>query len=1040
MELELKSWFVNRNRLGSVYVDGEIERQTDKAVFFNGIAIVKPSNSCCKCGKLLTDPVSIELGIGPICAGVDQRDLWTQEQKDEYIKKFSQAHPINGWIPKSVIVNKEGLPVVEKEQRKTEPDIQAIVNKDYILVKSKYEYADLCRSIPSGKWHKEKKFWYYPYSKSLCKAIIEAFADVESKDISQEILDAANELETAQEIKSAEDLPPIPKTKMKPWMHQLRTFWFSQNLSGAGLLFDMGAGKTKTAIDLIINSDDKKVLILCPNNVVRVWPKEFDKHADDGFVVVPCEKNSVEKKTALAIEAYEKYDKVAIVVNYESSWRNSMGEFIKSVHWDRIILDESHRAKQYDGKLGKFTGELKAARKNILTGTPMPHALPVDCPVLTPTGWKSMGELSIEDYVMGSNGQPTKIIGVWPQGEKQVFNVEFNDGTSVECTEEHLWKVISRGRLSRGLPYLTLETGKLNKSLSLPNSNNKERQNKKESLFDSCGAPRWSIPTVSPVNFEHKNLPIDPYLLGILLGDGHLGHSIEFCSADNQIILEVEKRLPKECNLVYHKNKNSNTAHHYRISTGRYGKRGNPVSIALDEMGLRYLNSHEKFIPQQYLWNSIQNRLLILKGLCDADGSSYGSTTKYTTTSPFLRDDVAFLVRSLGGIVSVSEEAPKLTTLPQGTTIISKTKYILFFRLPFFNPFLLERKRALYKGLTQRAKKSIIKIEPTRVCNAQCITVEAEDGLFVTKDFIVTHNSPMDIFAQYRFLDPGVFGLNFYKFRNRYAIMGGYMNKQIIGYQNLNELHEKIYSIAFRVTKDVLDLPEENHIIRDFEMNDEAWKYYRQADSELGIMIGEDKVRTDIVVTQLLRMQQITSGYLPIMREYYDDNDKLHRELDRVERIDSGKASLLEEILEDIDEHEPIVVFTRFKHDLDEIKAAAERLGRTYGELSGRNKDALNDKAELADGIQIAGVQIQAGGVGIDLTKARYGIYYSVGHSLGDYEQSLARIHRPGQTKPVIYYHLVAANTYDETIYASLAAKKDVVESILETRRIKNER
>jgi SNF2 family DNA or RNA helicase len=550
----------------------------------------------------------------------------------------------------------------------TEPDIQAIVNKNYILVKSKYEYADLCRSIPSGKWHKEKKFWYYPYSISLCKAVVEVFEEVENKDISQEILDAANELVNAQKIKSAEDLPPIPKTKMKPWMHQLRTFWFSQSLSGAGLLFDMGAGKTKTAIDLIINSDDKKVLILCPNNVVRVWPKEFEKHADDGFVVVPCEKNSVEKKTALAIEAYEKYDKVAIVVNYESAWRNSMGAFIKSVHWDRIILDESHRAKQYDGKLGKFTGELKAARKNILTGTPMPH-------------------------------------------------------------------------------------------------------------------------------------------------------------------------------------------------------------------------------------------------------------------------------------------------------------------------------------------------------------------------------SPMDIFAQYRFLDPGVFGLNFYKFRNHYAIMGGYMNKQIVGYQNLDELHEKIYSIAFRVTKDVLDLPEENHIIRDFDMNDEAWKYYRQADSELGIMIGEDKVRTDIVVTQLLRMQQITSGYLPIMREYYDDNDKLHRELDRVERIDSGKASLLEEILEDIDEHEPIVVFTRFKHDLDEIKAAAERLGRVYGELSSRNKFALNDKAELADGIQVAGVQIQAGGVGIDLTKARYGIYYSVGHSLGDYEQSLARIHRPGQTKPVIYYHLVAANTYDETIYASLAAKKDVVESILERKR-----
>jgi SNF2 family DNA or RNA helicase len=179
-------------------------------------------------------------------------------------------------------------------------------------------------------------------------------------------------------------------------------------------------------------------------------------------------------------------------------------------------------------------------------------------------------------------------------------------------------------------------------------------------------------------------------------------------------------------------------------------------------------------------------------------------------------------------------------------------------------------------------------------------------------------------------------------------------------------------------------------------------------------------------------MQQITSGYLPVYREYYDENDRLHHELDRVEKIDSGKAELLAEIAEDIDEHEPIVVFCRFQHDLDEIKAVAEKLGRTYGEISGRKKDALDDRAELKDGIQIAGVQIQAGGVGIDLTKARYGIYYSVGYSLGDYEQSLARIHRPGQTRPVIYYHLVAASTIDETVYRNLSNKRDVVKSIME--------
>ena len=673
MELELKSWFVRKNRLGSIFIEGEVERQTKKAVFFNGIATVKPSNICCKCGKLLTDPVSIELGIGPICAGIDQRHLMSQKDKDEYVQKYSAAHTFNGWIPKSVIKNVDDLPEETEEKPTGEGtvvksfDVEAIVNKGYILIKSKYEYANYCRSIPNGKWNKEKKFWYYPFSKSVAKAVVETFKDVENKDISQEILDAAKDLIEAQEIKNADDLPPIPKTKLNPWKHQLQTFWFSQNLNGSGLLFDMGAGKTKTAIDLLINSEDKKVLILCPKSVVRVWPKEFEKHSLGEFTIVPCEGNSVDKKSSIAEEAYENYDRVVIVVNYESAWRNSMGEFIMSNNWDRIILDESHRAKQFDGKLGKFIGELedKAEKRNILTGTLMPH-------------------------------------------------------------------------------------------------------------------------------------------------------------------------------------------------------------------------------------------------------------------------------------------------------------------------------------------------------------------------------SPMDVFSQYKFLDSGIFGKSYYKFRNRYAIMGGYMGKQIIGYQNLDELHEKIYSIAFRVTKDVLDLPEEQHIIRDFDMNNEAWYYYNQADSELGILLGEDRIKTDIVLVQLLRMQQITSGYLPVYREYYDENDRLHHELDRVEKIDSGKAELLAEIAEDIDEHEPIVVFCRFQHDLDEIKAVAEKLGRTYGEISGRKKDALDDRAELKDGIQIAGVQIQAGGVGIDLTKARYGIYYSVGYSLGDYEQSLARIHRPGQTRPVIYYHLVAASTIDETVYRNLSNKRDVVKSIME--------
>jgi SNF2 family DNA or RNA helicase len=699
MDLELKTWFVQKNRLGSVYVQGEVERQTEKAVFFNGTAIIKPSTNCCKCGKLLTDPVSIELGIGPICAGIDQRDSMSQEDKDEYIRKFSSANLYHGWIPKSVIVNKEIIPLAETKeapatdtaQVNQEPEVQVILHREHILVKSVFKYAPLCKSVIGGRWNPEKKFWYYPATPVTAQSIVNTFAEVENKYVSPEVIVMAQQMDKAKVFKSLDDLPPIPLTKREPKEHQKRAFWFSKDLPGAALLMDMGCMKTGVAVNLIANnSDAHKVLVICPDKVVRVWPKELEKDCARDFLVAPCEvrgkKISVAKKAEIVRKAYDAAEDVICIVNYESAWRNPVYEGkgrqkrlvgytdvakeIMDHEWDMIILDESHRAKQWDGKTGDFVGRLKAKQKLILTGTVMPH-------------------------------------------------------------------------------------------------------------------------------------------------------------------------------------------------------------------------------------------------------------------------------------------------------------------------------------------------------------------------------SPMDVFSQYKFLDPSVFGENFYSFRNRYAVMGGYMNKQIMGYKNLDDLHEKIYSIAFRVTSDILDLPPVQHIVREFDLDGEAEKYYHQADSEMGIILGDDKVDTNIVIVQMLRMQQITSGYLPIMREYEDDYGKIKKELVRVEKIDSGKADLLHEICEDIDEHEPIVVFCRFQHDLDEVKAVAEKLSREYGEISGRSNSGLDEKAELKDGKKIIGVQLQAGGVGIDFTKAKYGIYYSVNFSLGDYEQSLKRMDRPGQTRSITYFHLVASGTIDQTIYGNLEAKKDVVKSIMDRKRVK---
>lgn len=279
---------------------------------------------------------------------------------------------------------------------------------------------------------------------------------------------------------------------------------------------------------------------------------------------------------------------------------------------------------------------------------------------------------------------------------------------------------------------------------------------------------------------------------------------------------------------------------------------------------------------------------------------------------------------------------------------------------------------------------------------------------------------PMDLYGQYRFLDKGIFGISFTKFRARYAQivpLGDTGAYKIVGYQNEDELHEKFYSIAYRADRDVLDLPEAVHNTREVELEPKTLRVYKNLEHDFYAWIDEGKeVTVSNALAKILRLQQVTSGHIPT-----DDGDLV--------TVGYEKAEALADLFEDIPAEEPIVVFCRFRHDLDIIKQTAEKAGRSACELSGR----LNQLAEWQTGkFNVLATQIQAGGVGVDLTRACYCIYYSVGHSLGDYEQSLARTHRPGQQRTVFYYHIIASGTIDEKVYKSLQMKKDIVRAILD--------
>jgi len=277
-------------------------------------------------------------------------------------------------------------------------------------------------------------------------------------------------------------------------------------------------------------------------------------------------------------------------------------------------------------------------------------------------------------------------------------------------------------------------------------------------------------------------------------------------------------------------------------------------------------------------------------------------------------------------------------------------------------------------------------------------------------------HGPEDLYGELRAIAPSVFGWSNAAFRQRYMVMGGFQNHQIVGYRNLEELNRKFYSVAFRVTKDVLDLPPEMHVTYTCELGPEAWGAYQSLKRDLIARLESGEVTAANAMVRLLRFQQITGGYIRT-----DEGEYV--------QIDSAKMNLLRDVLEDIDPAEPVVIFCRFHKDLDAINRVADETGRRALELSGRVDDLKRWQAGEAP---VLAVQIESGGVGVDLTRARYAIYYSLGFSLGSYEQSLARIHRPGQTRPAEYIHLLAKNTVDEKVMAALAAKADVVTTVLQ--------
>lgn len=353
---------------------------------------------------------------------------------------------------------------------------------------------------------------------------------------------------------------------------------------------------------------------------------------------------------------------------------------------------------------------------------------PVDEPVLTPTGWKKIGDISVGDFVIGSNGKPTEVLGVYPQGVKDVYKLTFSDGSWTRCGLDHLWAFdhwCGGKRKERiVIKASDLVNGFIDGRMS---SQGRVTQLK-------IGPGQLKLPMLSSyVDFEAvSELPIPSYLLGQLIANGATSDSTPVLTVNSDDADEIITKLKTSgCQIGTIKNKGGC----YAISILN-------LTQKIRDLGL-YVKSGEKFIPNVYKMSSFKDRVNLLHGLMDGDGSISLERNKvtYHTTSKTLAEDVRELVECLGGVASLREYNREHQD--------KATEYHVRVRIPQWiqNPFSTKRKGERFKTTDRSTNptRSFQRIEKVDRMESVCIKVRAADSLYLTRHAIVTHNTAQAI-------------------------------------------------------------------------------------------------------------------------------------------------------------------------------------------------------------------------------------------------------------------------------------------------------
>ena len=421
------------------------------------------------------------------------------------------------------------------------------------------------------------------------------------------------------------------------------------------------------------------------------------------------------------------FSKFEFLINHLPYW------ILAPTDWERNIQKNTMKNTRNGSSLSAYAATGDTARGGR-------KAQPLTSRILTPAGWTTMGSLHVGQAIMGRDGTPQTVTEIHPQGEVEIFEVEFNDGSTTECCDDHLWSVRDRnchkhrGRATEK-PFVVKTLSEIRKNLLIPRS-------------DGQTAYRYQIPVASPMEFPQLNpLPVHPYVIGCILGDGSVTRQDPTFTCDDPEMIETLTPMLAEIGSEFAKR--GTKGFEYSIRDIRPRKQGvGCFSKHMVSLGMKGHRAETKSIPTLYKFASIHNRLELLRGLLDTDGwitlrgkKLDSCRIRYCSVSKQLANDVKSLVETLGGVATLKSKIPTYMYLGEKKTC--QEAYELTITLPdSMNPFKLSRKADRWRPRsTYQARRTIVAVRPIGKKPAQCITVSAQDHLYVTDHCIVTHNT-----------------------------------------------------------------------------------------------------------------------------------------------------------------------------------------------------------------------------------------------------------------------------------------------------------